>query len=83
MQARGQYNQSGVTATVIPGVSVTMPLSGRLIPVTGLNAAGAQVYGGQNISTSPWLRGSLLPPLLQAQGAACPGPSRDRRGRPP
>jgi hypothetical protein len=51
MQARGQYNQSGVTATVIPGVSITLTAQQpAVIPVTGLNAAGAEVYGGQHIS---------------------------------
>src|SRR5207244_5839042 len=51
MQARGQYNKSGVTATVIPGVSVTITAQQpAVIPVTGLNSAGAEVYGSQNIS---------------------------------
>jgi hypothetical protein len=51
MQARAQYNLSAVTATVIPGVSVTITAQQpAVIPVTGLNAAGAHVYGGQNIS---------------------------------
>jgi len=56
MQSRNTYNLSGVTASVTggdsPTISITVPAGGKsaLIPVTGLNSAGAEVYGGQNIS---------------------------------
>jgi hypothetical protein len=60
MQARNNYNLSGVTAsidnanTASATVSVTIPSNSPVIsatiPVTGLNSTGAEVYGGQNIS---------------------------------
>jgi len=60
MQARNNYNLSGVTAsidnanTASATVSVTIPsnspVTSATIPVTGLNSTGAEVYGGQNIS---------------------------------
>jgi hypothetical protein len=51
MQARNQYNNSGVTATVTPGNSITITATAAaVIPVTGLNSTGAEVYGGQYIS---------------------------------
>ena len=46
-----QYNNAGVTASLIPGVSITIAAQkGALVPVTGLNTAGAEIYGGQPIS---------------------------------
>ena len=58
MQARNQYNLSGVTASVTggtsPSVSITVPAGSPVpsvvIPVTGLNSTGAEAYGGQLIS---------------------------------
>jgi hypothetical protein len=60
MQARNNYNLSGVTASLVNAntanatVSITVPSSSTVpsavIPVTGLNSTGAEVYGGQNIS---------------------------------
>ncbi len=47
---RMQYNNSGVTAT-ISGNSITITAQNpATIPVTGLNASGAEQYGGQYIS---------------------------------
>jgi hypothetical protein len=60
MQARNNYNLSGVTASLVnantanASVSITVPsistVPSAVIPVTGLNSTGAEVYGGQNIS---------------------------------
>ena len=56
MQARDQYNKSGATASLVAGssIKVTVPagaaVTSAAIPVTGLYSAGAEVYGGQNIS---------------------------------
>lgn len=60
MQNRNAFNLSNVTASIVgaggPGatISVTVPssasVSSAIIPVTGLNSAGAEVYGGQYIS---------------------------------
>jgi hypothetical protein len=60
MQNRNSFNLSNVTASIVgaggpnPVISVTMPssasVSSAIIPVTGLNSAGAEVYGGQYIS---------------------------------
>jgi hypothetical protein len=56
MQARNNYNLSGVTASLVGNTSIeitipsTSPVTSATIPVTGLNSTGAEVYGGQNIS---------------------------------
>ena len=58
MQARNQYNLSKVTASITGGSSPTISISvpstatvpSAVIPITGLNSTGAEVYGGQNIS---------------------------------
>jgi hypothetical protein len=58
MQNRDRYNQSGATATFVGGATPTIsiaippdaPVTSATIPVTGLNSAGAEIYGGQNIS---------------------------------
>ncbi len=48
---RMQYNASGVTASVVPGVSITLTAQkAATVPVTGLNAPGAETYGTQHIS---------------------------------
>jgi hypothetical protein len=48
---RMQYNDAGVTASIIPGVSITIAAQkAASVPVTGLNTAGAEIYGGQPIS---------------------------------
>lgn len=54
---RAQYNASGVTATFVPGapgqgpksITLTAPRAAT-VPVTGLGAAGSEVYGGQRIT---------------------------------
>ncbi len=49
---RMQYNSAGVTATVVPGVSITITAQKAVVvPVTGLHSEGAEFYGGQNISS--------------------------------
>jgi hypothetical protein len=60
MQSRNAYNLSNVTASIIgaggpnPTITVTMPSGApvptAIIPITGLNSTGAEVYGGQYIS---------------------------------
>ena len=58
MQSRNQYNLSGVSASITggtaPAINITVPstatVPSAVIPVTGLNSTGAEVYGGQNIS---------------------------------
>lgn len=54
---RAQFNASGVTATFVPGapgqgpksITLTAPRAAT-VPVTGLGAAGSEVYGGQRIT---------------------------------
>jgi hypothetical protein len=60
MQNRNALNLSNVTASIVgtggpnATISVTMPSSASvptaIIPITGLNSTGAEVYGGQYIS---------------------------------
>ncbi len=56
MQNRDQYNKSGVTASIVGGTTINISIpagstvTSAMIPVTGLNGTGAEVYGGQNIS---------------------------------
>jgi hypothetical protein len=48
---RMQYNAAGVTASVVPGVSITLTAQqATTVPVTGLKTANAESYGGQSIS---------------------------------
>ncbi len=48
---RMQYNSAGVTASIVPGVSITITAQqATRVPVTGLNTVGAENYGGQFIS---------------------------------
>jgi hypothetical protein len=55
MQNRNSFNVSGVTASIVGAgtpsamIGVTVP-SSAIIPITGLNSTGAEVYGGQYIS---------------------------------
>jgi hypothetical protein len=59
MQNRNAFNLSNVTASIISEggqntISVTMPsgtsVPTAIIPITGLNSTGAEMYGGQYIS---------------------------------
>jgi len=48
---RMAYNQAGVTATIVPGQSITISAQlSATVPVTGLNTPGAETYGGQPIT---------------------------------
>jgi hypothetical protein len=48
---RMKYNSGGVTASVVPGGSITLTAKQACrVPVTGLNTTGAESYGGQKIS---------------------------------
>lgn len=49
--ARMRYNAAGVTASMTPGQSITLTVQqAATIPVTGLNTADAETYGGQPIA---------------------------------
>ena len=51
MSGRMAYNNSGVTGSYIPGQSITVSVAqAAKVPVTGLFATGAELYGGQRIS---------------------------------
>ncbi len=58
MKNRNSFNVSGVTASIVGAgtstatITVTVPSSATsaVIPITGLNSAGAESYGGQHIS---------------------------------
>jgi hypothetical protein len=48
---RMQYNAAGVSASIVPGVSITLTAQkAATVPVTGLTSTGCEVYGGQDIS---------------------------------
>jgi hypothetical protein len=48
---RMTYNNSGANGSYVPGVSVTIGVqNAATVPVTGLNTAGAEIYGGQPIA---------------------------------
>lgn len=48
---RMQYDKASVTASIVPGVSITLTAQHACrVPITGLNASGAETYGGQKIS---------------------------------
>jgi hypothetical protein len=48
---RMAFNQANVSATIIPGVSITLTAGAETtIPVTGLAAAGGEVYAGTPIA---------------------------------
>jgi hypothetical protein len=73
MKNRDAYNRSGVTGSVIggltPQVTIAIPAGSAIptatIPVTGLNSTGAEVYGGQNISHLPVNKGQTITLPLQ------------------
>jgi len=75
MQNRNAYNESGVTASMIgvggstPTISITMPsgaaVSSAVIPVSGLNSNGAELYGGKNISHITLTSGQTITLPLQ------------------
>jgi hypothetical protein len=51
MANRMAYNAAGVTASLVPGKSITIKaLRPAVVPVTGLKTSGAEMYGGQWIS---------------------------------
>ena len=56
MQNRNAYNLSGVTASLTgvggasPTITIAVPTTAAIIPVTGTKSAGSESYGGQNIS---------------------------------
>ncbi|MDQ2730287.1 MAG: hypothetical protein M3Y56_01395 [Armatimonadota bacterium] len=52
MASRMQYNAAGVTASYVPGKSITLTAQKAVtVPVTGLSVTGAEVYGGQSIAS--------------------------------
>lgn len=53
MRRRAAFNSSGVTGTLHPDGSVRLQVvQSAWVPVTGLNSAAAEQYGGQFISTT-------------------------------
>jgi hypothetical protein len=51
MIARQQYNEAGVTATLVPGTGLVLTAQkAAKVPVTGLKIAGAESYAGQSIA---------------------------------
>jgi Bacterial Ig domain len=51
MKSGTTYRAAGVTASIVPGQSITISSQqAAVVPVTGLNSAGAETYGGQFIS---------------------------------
>ncbi len=51
MAQRMAYNAAGVTATIVPGQSITLQAQrATTVPVTGLIASGSETYGGQSIA---------------------------------
>jgi hypothetical protein len=51
MTRRRAYNGAGVTASLVPGQSITLTAQrAATVPVTGLNIPGAESYGGQFIA---------------------------------
>jgi hypothetical protein len=70
MQNRNSFNQSDVTASIIgaggPNATITITMSSTgnvptaIIPITGLNSAGAEVYGTQYISHISMSAGQTL-----------------------
>jgi hypothetical protein len=49
--ARMAYDAAGVTATIEPGVAITITAQrAAVVPVTGLATTGAELYAGQSIS---------------------------------
>jgi hypothetical protein len=74
MQNRNSFNLSGVTASIIGAgtpsatIIVTMPsttVPTAIIPITGLNSTGAEVYGGQYISHISMSAGQTITLPLQ------------------
>jgi hypothetical protein len=68
MQDRNVYNLSQATATYTggadPTITITIPpaatVTSATVPVTGLNSATAESYGGQNISHVPVTQGTSV-----------------------
>ncbi len=49
--SRMRFNASGVTATIVPGQSITLTAPrAAVVPVTGLASRGAESYAGETIS---------------------------------
>lgn len=58
---RSQYNLASVTASYIPHQRIMITAAqAATVPVTGLNTAGAEMYGGETISHVPLLGGQTV-----------------------
>jgi hypothetical protein len=70
--SRMRYNEAGVRASIVAGVSITLVAQeAATVPVTGLASPGCEVYGGQDISYITLSAGqSLTLPLAGQAGAA-------------
>src|SRR5574341_1258753 len=74
---RMNYNTAGVTASVVPGQSIT--ISARqdvVVPVTGLNTSGSETYGGQFIAHVALSAGQTVTLSLNNNPPPTPIPNR-------
>jgi hypothetical protein len=59
MMARQAYNEAGIRATLVPGRGLVISAGkAAVVPVTGLNIAGAELYAGQRIAYVPMAAGT-------------------------
>jgi hypothetical protein len=59
MIARQTYNQAGVSATLVPGKELVIKaVNAAVVPLTGVNVAGAEQYAGQPIAYITMAAGS-------------------------
>ncbi|MPZ14502.1 MAG: DUF11 domain-containing protein [Chloroflexi bacterium] len=75
MTERMAYNASGVTASIVPGQSITLTAQqAATIPVTGLPSPGAEMYGGQPITYVELAAGQSMTLPLNGSGPPPPPP---------
>ncbi|HET7142950.1 MAG TPA: Ig-like domain-containing protein [Anaerolineales bacterium] len=75
MQNRGIYNDAGVTASIVPGQTITITSKKNvMVPVTGLQTSDAESYGGQFIAHVSVNAGQSVTILLNGQPGPTPTP---------
>lgn len=58
MIARQNYNEAGVTGTLLPGVGVVLTaVKATVVPITGVTIPGGEIYAGQSIAFVPLAAG--------------------------